>query len=170
MVNTDLIILGMIYMIPSHGYQLKKNIKESFGNPYFKLNNNVLYPTLARMEQEGLIEGKEMPGEKMNKKVYHITEKGKTQLLKLVATPVKPDIDDFDFKVQAVFFDLIPKETRIKVIKPLHEAKLQMYKEALKKKETYSQYMQPISLNVLEYGIKELENSLEFYENLMELE
>lgn len=170
MANTDLLILGMIYFIPSHGYQLKKNIKESFGNPYFKLNNNVLYPTLARMEQKGLIEGKEMPSEKMNKKVYHITDNGTKQLLELVATPVKPDIDDFDFKVQAVFFDLIPKESRIKVIKPLQEAKLEMYHEALKKKETYSQYMSPISLTVLKYGIKEIENSLEFYKKLMEIE
>jgi DNA-binding PadR family transcriptional regulator len=170
MVNTDLIILGMIYLMPSHGYQLKKNIKESFGNPYFKLNNNVLYPTLAKMEQECLIEGKEMPGEKMNKKVYRITEKGKKELLEMVATPVEPDIDDFDFKVQAVFFDLIPKEKRLKVIKPLYETKLQLYHEALKKKETYGHLIQPISLIVLEYGIKEIENSLEFYKKLMEMD
>ena len=170
MVNTDLIILGMIYLKPSHGYQLKKNIKESFGNPYFKLNNNVLYPTLARLEKENFIEGKEMPGEKMNKKVYHITEEGEKKLLEMVATPVKPDIDDFEFKVQAVFFDLIPKEKRLKVIKPLHEAKLQLYQETLKKKEKFSQYMSTVSLIVLEYGIKEIENSLEFYKKLMGIE
>lgn len=170
MVNTDLIILGMIYMIPGHGYQLKNNIKESFGNPYFKLNNNVLYPTLARMEQKGLIEGKEMPGEKMNKKVYHITENGTKKLVELVATPVKPDINDFDFKVQAVFFDLIPKESRVKVIKPLYEAKLELYQESLEKKETYGPHLSPVSSTVLEYGIKEIENSLEFYKKLMEIE
>jgi len=169
MVNTDLVILGMIYMMPSHGYQLKKNIKESFGNPYFKLNNNVLYPTLAKMEQNSLIEGKEIPGEKMNKKVYHITEKGKKELLEMVATPAEPDIDNFDFKVQAVFFDLIPKEKRLKVIKPLYDAKLQLYQESLKKKEAYGHLIQPISLIVLEYGIKEIENSLEFYKKLMEI-
>jgi len=170
MANTDLIILGMIFFVPSHGYQLKKNIKDTFGNPYFKLNNNVLYPTLARMEQEGLIEGKEMPGEKMNKKVYHITEKGKKKLLEIVATPVNPDVDDFEFKVQAVFFDLIPKERRQKAIKPLYEARLQIYDEASKKKENYSPQMSPIALTVLEYSIKEIKNSLEFYEKLMEIE
>ncbi len=170
MVKTDLIILGMIYLMPSHGYQLKKNIKESFGNPYFKLNNNVLYPTLARFEKDELIEGKEMPGEKINKKVYHITEKGKTQLLEMVATPVQPGIDDFEFKVQAVFFDLISKEKRIKVIKPLYEAKLEIYNESLEKKEMYGHLISPISSIVLEYGITELENSLEFYKKMMEIE
>ncbi|MGZ7095810.1 MAG: PadR family transcriptional regulator [Methanobacterium sp.] len=169
MANTDLIILGMISLIPGHGYQLKKNIKETFGNPYFKLNNNVLYPSLAKMETEGFIKGKEMPGERMNKKVYHITGKGKKHLLKLVGTPVKPEIEDFDFKVQAVFFDLITRKSRLEIIKPLYESKSQELQETLDKKEKFSSVMSPISLTVLEYGIKEIENSLEFYRKLMEI-
>jgi DNA-binding PadR family transcriptional regulator len=160
----------MISLMPSHGYQLKKNIKETFGNPYFKMNNNVLYPTLAKMEKNGFIEGKEISGERINKKVYHITEKGHEYLLKLVATPVKPNIDDFEFKVQAVFFDKIPKENRLQVIKPLYESKLQELQEALDKKEKFSTVMSPISLTVLEYGIKEIENSIEFYNKLMEID
>jgi len=170
MVNTDLIILGMISLMPSHGYQLKKNIKETFGNPYFKINNNKLYPTLARMEKEGFIEGEEVPGERMNKKVYSVTKKGQEHLLKLVSTPVKPNIDDFEFKVQAVFFDKITKETRLQVIEPLYKAKLNEHQDALNKKEKFSSMMSPITLTVLEYGIKEIENSIEFYKNLMEIE
>ena len=170
MVNTDLIIMGMLYFMPSHGYQLKKSFKDSFGNPYLKLNNNVLYPTLARLEKKGLIEGKEMPGEKMNRKVYHITDEGKKYFLELVAEPIKPGADDFEFKVKAVFFDLIPKEKRLKVIKPLYEVKLELYRESLKKKEIHGPYMSPISLTVLEYGIKETEIALEFYKKLMEMD
>lgn len=169
MVNTDLIILGMISLIPSHGYQLKKNIKESFGNPYFKLNNNVLYPTLARFEQEGFIKGEMVTGKKTNKKVYHITERGKEKLIEMVSEPVEPDIDEFNFSVHAVFFDLIPQEKRVEIIKPIYESKLQMLKEALKKKEMYGANMLPISFEVLEYSIKWLENTLEFYRKLMEI-
>lgn len=170
MANTDLIILGMISLVPSHGYQLKKNIRESFGNPYFKLNNNVLYPTLARFEQEGFIEGKTITGGNTSKKVYHITEKGREKLIEMVAEPVEPDIDDFDFSVHAVFFDLIPKESRVKIIKPLYESKLEMYNDSIKKKEMYSTGILPISFAVLEYGIKRLENELEFYKKLMDME
>ena len=170
MANTDLIILGMIYLVPSHGYQLKKNIKESFGNPYFKLNNNVLYPTLARFEQEEFIEGKTVAGGNTNKKVYHITEKGTERLLEMVAEPVEPYIDGFDFSVRAVFFDLISKEKRVKIIKPLYESKLEMYKDSLKKKEMHGDNILPISFAVLEYGIKILENELEFYKKLMDME
>lgn len=170
MANTDLIILGMISFMPSHGYQLKKNIKETFGNPYFKMNNNVLYPKLSKMEKNGFIEGKEIKGERTNKKVYHITEKGQEHLIELVSTPVKHDIDDFEFKVQAVFFDIIPKETRLQVIEPVYNAKKQELQDAQEKKEKFGQIMSPITFAVLEYGIKELENSIEFYNKLMELD
>lgn len=170
MANTDLIILGMISFMPSHGYQLKKNIKETFGNPYFKMNNNVLYPKLSKMEKNGFIEGKEIKGERTNKKVYHITEKGQEHLIELVSTPVKHDIDDFEFKVQAVFFDIIPKETRLQVIEPVYNAKKQELQDSQEKKEKFGQIMSPITFAVLEYGIKELENSIEFYNKLMELD
>jgi DNA-binding PadR family transcriptional regulator len=168
MVNSELIILGMIYFNPSHGYALKKNVKDSFGNPNFKLNNNILYSTLKKLEKNGFITGKEIHDKKMNKKIYYITENGKKHLLELVATPVKPNIDKFDFNVQAAFFDLIPPEARKKVVKPLYDAQLNMYQESLKKKEKFGDSMTPISLIVLDYGIKELEISLEFLKKLME--
>ena len=169
MVNSELIILGMIYFNPSHGYALKKNVKETFGNPNFELNNNILYSTLGKLEKSGFITGKEIKNEKMTKKVYSLTDTGKEHLLELVATPVNPDIDRFDFKVQAAFFDLIPKEARKKVVKPIYDSQFDMYQESLKKKEKFGSYMTPISLIVLEYGIKELEISLEFYKKLMEI-
>jgi DNA-binding PadR family transcriptional regulator len=169
MVNSELIILGMIYFQPSHGYLLKKNVKYYFGNPNFKLNNNVLYRTLNHLENDGFIIGEEISSEKINKKVYNITENGKKHLIELVSTPPNPEIDDFSFKVQAAFFDLIPKETRKKVVEPLHRAKLEMYEEALKKREMHGKEMPDISLTVLKYGIKDLENSIEFYEELMNI-
>ncbi len=169
MVNSELIILGMIYFNPSHGYALKKNVKNTFGNPNFKLNNNILYSTLKKLEENDYITGKEISSEKINKKIYYITEIGKKHLLELVSEPVKPDIDKFDFNVKAAFFDLIPKDARIKVVKPLYDHQFKIYQDALKKKETFRPNMTPISLIVLEYGIKELEISLEFYEKLMEI-
>ena len=170
MVNTDLIILGMIYFQPSHGYKLKKIVKHYFGNPYFKLNNNILYSTLTKMEENGFVRGELISSEKVNKKVYHITEDGKEHLVELVSTPAEPGIDDFDFKIKAVFFDLIPKKRRRKVIEPVYESKLNLLKDALEKKEKHGSSMSHVSSTVLEYGIRELKCSIEFYEKLMDLE
>lgn len=170
MVNKDLVILGMIFLMPSHGYQLKKNIRETFGNPYFKINNNVLYPALARMEKNRFIEGKEILEKGINKRIYHITKKGQEYLLELVAQPAKPGVDNFDFMVQAVFFDYISKEKRQTAIRPAYESKKQELAVALEKKEKYGETMSPISLTVLEYGINEIKNSIVFFERLMELD
>ena len=111
-----------------------------------------------------------MSSEKINKKVYHITPDGKENLIEMVATPAKPGIDDFYFKVQAVFFDLLPKERRKKVVEPLYESKFNILQDALEKKKKHGSDLSPVSRTVLEYGIKELKNSLEFYEKLMDLE
>jgi DNA-binding PadR family transcriptional regulator len=170
MVNKDLIILGMIFLIPSHGYQLKKNIRDTFGNPYFKINNNVLYPALAKMEKNGLIEGKEETEKGINKKVYNITKKGQEHLLDLVAQPARPSIDNFDFMVQAVFFDYISKEKRLQAIRPIYESKKQELLLTLEKKDKYADILSPISLMILDFGINEIKSSISFFEKLMELD
>ena len=158
----------MIFLIPSHGYQLKKNIRETV-NPYFKINNNVLYPTLSKMEKKGLIEGKEMHGKGINKKVYHITDEGKEHFLEIVAQPTEPDINNFEFMIKAIFFDYISKEKRLEVIKPLYESKKQELQDTLKKKQKYSENLSRIALTVLEHGINEIKNTIQFLEKLMEL-
>ena len=168
MVNSELIVLGLIYFKPSHGYIIKKNVKHYFGNPHYTLNNNVLYNTLKKLEGNGYITGELVTMEKINKKVYTITEEGEKHLMDLVAKPAEPGIDEFDFKVKAVFFDLIPQESRIAAVKPLYESKLEMLREATEKKDEYGSHMPIIAKTVLDYGIIELKNSVDFLEKLME--
>ncbi|MTK64745.1 MAG: PadR family transcriptional regulator, partial [Methanobacterium sp.] len=168
MVNSELIVLGLIYFKPSHGYIIKKNVKHYFGNPYYTLNNNVLYNTLKKLEENGYINGEQVAMEKINKKVYTITKEGEKHLIELVAKPAEPGIDEFDFRVKAVFFDLIPRETRIEAVKPLYKSKLEMLRESTEKKEKYDSFMPIIAKTVLEYGIVELKNSVEFLEKIME--
>ncbi|KAF5033724.1 hypothetical protein DSECCO2_603720 [anaerobic digester metagenome] len=110
-----------------------------------------------------------MPGKGINKKVYHITPKGRKHLLEIVAQPIEPDIDNFEFMVKAVFFDYISKEKRLGVIKPLYESKKQELQDTLEKKQKYGENLSPIALAVLEQGISEIKNSIGFLENLMEL-
>lgn len=89
-------------------------------------------------------------------------------MLEIVAQPAEPDIDNFEFMVKAVFFDYISKEKRLGVIKPLYESKNQELQDILEKKQKYSE-ISPIALAVLEHGINEIKNSIEFLEKLMEL-
>ncbi len=43
---------GYDFYYTPQGYQLKKNIRETV-NPYFKINNNVLYPVLEKKQKIG---------------------------------------------------------------------------------------------------------------------
>ncbi len=51
----ELIILSILMHKPAHGYLIAKIINDIFG-PYARISNGRLYPLLARLEEEGLIE------------------------------------------------------------------------------------------------------------------
>lgn len=195
----DLVILGILMGAPLHGYMIKQAIEGSYGDRYFRLSNSALYPTLAKLEKEGYIEGKrELQESVPDRKVYHITEAGRKRLVELAARPIEPSTTpggtDFNFKVHAVHFGFLAKEERLKVIMPLYEdAKLEL-KSALEKrekfdsdmknyrailesnpelKEQFGNYMGRMTTFpkfVLDEGIEELERKIQFYEQIMELE
>lgn len=57
----ELIILGFLMRAPIHGYLVTKIINDMIG-PYAKLSSGRLYPLLAKMEEQGLIEPVEREG------------------------------------------------------------------------------------------------------------
>lgn len=80
-------MLGFLDMTPFCGYDLKK-IFDSSVKFYWTATHSQIYKTLNEMNKEGLvkvelIQQTDFP----NKKVYHITDKGKQELLKWVTTP-----------------------------------------------------------------------------------
>ena len=195
----DLVILGILMGAPLHGYMIKQAIETNYGDRYFKLSNSALYPTLAKLQKDGYIEGKrEMQDSVPDKKVYHITDAGRKRLIELVATPIEPStspgMTDFYFKVHAVHFGFLTKEERRRVTMPLYEdAKLEL-KEAYAKRDKFNadmeNYRQMAESNpqfkeqfgeflnkmmrfsrfVLEEGIGEMEKKLKFYERILEME
>jgi DNA-binding PadR family transcriptional regulator len=195
----DLVILGILMGAPLHGYMLKQAIEGNYGDRYFKLSNSALYPTLAKLEKEGCIEGKrELQETVPDRKVYHITEAGKKKFMELAASPIEPSTSpgttDFYFMVHAVHFGFLTKEERRRVTMPLYEdAKLELknanakrakfdkemktYNDIIEKNpglmEQYGNYMGHLAIFpkfVLDEGIKGMERKIKFYEKLMEFE
>jgi DNA-binding PadR family transcriptional regulator len=175
MVDLELIILGALNAGSSHGYGLKQGLMATHGNRYFKLSNSSLYRTLAKLENEGCIEGEKVPQENVPDRImYHITDTGKKRLREKVAAPVKPSSApwgyDYDFLTQAVYFGMLTKEERRRVTQPLYENSEAELNEAMVKREKYLQYMDKYSLAVLDRGIEDLRNKYEFYGRFMEME
>ena len=77
---TDLIILGMLFDGPQHGYRLKQNAGVIFGHG--ELHNNLVYPLLRRFMANKWVTKKTVPGERgQNRQQYAITALGRQRLV-----------------------------------------------------------------------------------------
>lgn len=65
---------------PLHGYEIIRRL-EARSQGYFRFKEGLIYPSLHRMEQDGLLESQWLgePGTR-RRKVYTITDKGHHQL------------------------------------------------------------------------------------------
>lgn len=79
--NISLIILSLLRTKPMHGYELAKAVSLKTNN-LFTLREGTMYPVLHKLEGKGLIKGQwEETDRKRKRKYYHITPKGKKNIL-----------------------------------------------------------------------------------------
>jgi DNA-binding PadR family transcriptional regulator len=169
MVDMDLIILGVLMGMPMHGYQLKQQIEASFGKQFFNMSNSKLYPKLAKLEADGYISSHREQQEKVpDRKVYEITPAGRQRIHDLVVAPPGPREDIVDFRGRAVFFDLVTPEERRCVTEPFLRQAEKDLEDALDKHAKFSKYMGKYSLMVLDNGIDDLRNEVDFLKRMME--
>ncbi|TXS35041.1 PadR family transcriptional regulator, partial [Streptomyces sp. OR43] len=72
------------------GYQLAKAFDVGVANFWHALPQQ-LYTELARLEKEGLVEGRQVVQEtRPNKRVFQVTDAGRDELEKFAATTSKP--------------------------------------------------------------------------------
>ena len=63
-----------------HGYRVVKEL-EALSEGYFNMREGTLYPHLHQLENDEMIEGNWEPGlGERQRKLYRITQKGKTEL------------------------------------------------------------------------------------------
>jgi DNA-binding PadR family transcriptional regulator len=126
----DIIILALLSKSPRHGYEIKKDLSLIFYGRK-KLNNNLLYPALLRLEKEGSIK-KEIVRQtgKPDKNVYTITPTGKNMFSKQINIFDKEEASRNDeFLVRLAFFDMIDPSIQKKVLDMrLDELKLKSVK------------------------------------------
>ena len=95
-------LLALLANGPAHGYELKRAMEQQFGAVLPPLNAGQIYTTLSRLERDALVQDNavEQNG-RPNKRVYQLTEKGKSELAGWVAdsTPQTRLKDDFFIKL-----------------------------------------------------------------------
>lgn len=83
----EFIVLAQLMHGPAHGYLIAKIINDMIG-PYARISYGRLYPLLAKLEQDGLIEAvsdsKTGHQHERNLRIYKITDAGRVRFLLLI--------------------------------------------------------------------------------------
>ena len=128
LMDVKTVCLGMLTDGPASGYDTKKCFESSFGH-FFPAGYGSIYPALATLARNGMVEFEEVPQEgKPDRKVYSITDKGREELMKGLSNPKPAHKVRSEFLAMLWFAHLMPEED----IDSLIETKLGEIDEFLK--------------------------------------
>jgi DNA-binding PadR family transcriptional regulator len=75
-------LLALLAKEPAHGYELKTQLEQIFGEAYPSPNIGQIYVTLQRLERDGLVRSQDVvQATRPNKRVYELTEAGREALV-----------------------------------------------------------------------------------------
>jgi DNA-binding PadR family transcriptional regulator len=114
----ELAILGLLLESPMHGYELRKRLTGLLG-AFRAFSYGSLYPTLRRMQADGLIDEDTSPdGAKVRRgrRVYVLTEAGRVRFTELVADTGPQNYTDDGFGVHLAFFSRTPAVARMRIL------------------------------------------------------
>jgi DNA-binding PadR family transcriptional regulator len=95
-------LLALLAKEPAHGYELKLQLEQVFGEAYPTPNIGQIYVTLQRLERDGLVRSEDVvQATRPNKRVYELTEAGREAVLNWIdSTSEGPRVrDEFFMKL-----------------------------------------------------------------------
>jgi PadR family transcriptional regulator AphA len=163
-------ILGFLSFKTFSGYDLKKAFDTSVRH-FWPANQSQIYRTLAELEEQGFIEKEIIPREeRLDMKVYNITELGRGELHRWLSTPLPPQDYREPFLIQIYFggklsdsevINLLQRE--IRAIEERLALYISIYKMNAEKMKDYEDpRVLFLSLLTLEYGIYSNQTALEW--------
>ena len=121
------VLLGMIFIQPSTGYDLKRRFATTAMGVY-QPSSGALYPALDRLERRGLLRSqapRPVEGGRP-RRVYHLTEEGRQAHLDWVREPVVPQTAPQDLGLHLLRFvmmaQVLPEKTVIGFLTSLRTA------------------------------------------------
>jgi DNA-binding PadR family transcriptional regulator len=82
------LFLALLSGESAHGYELKQSLEQEFGPLLPAFNTGQIYVTLGRLERDGLVVGRAVPGDSRGKRVYELTDAGREALAAWIQAPV----------------------------------------------------------------------------------
>jgi PadR family transcriptional regulator AphA len=110
--NIRTLCLAILHESDATGYEIKKLSVEGKYRYFAEASFGSIYPTLARLEQEGLVTLREetQPG-KPARKIYSITDTGRRALVEALSEPPSPDVFRSGFLLVALCAELLDRST-----------------------------------------------------------
>lgn len=119
--RTRYLILGCLTVRPMSGYDIKRFVDRSIVH-FWSESYGQLYPTLARLEEEGAIEGRVEQGERgPARKVYRITERGRGELEAWLMEPARPVVPRYEHSLKLFFGANVPPAVSLEHVVRLRE-------------------------------------------------
>jgi PadR family transcriptional regulator AphA len=115
--NIRTLCLAILHESDATGYEIKKLSVEGKYRYFAEASFGSIYPTLARLEQEGLVTLREetQPG-KPSRKIYSITEAGRRALVEALSEPPSPDVFRSGFLLVALCAELLDRRTIVTAV------------------------------------------------------
>ena len=168
-------ILGFLRYGPRTGYDLKKVFDASVQH-FWPVQQSQIYQTLGKLTEDGLIECELIPQtDRPNRKLFHITERGLSELRRWLTDPLPAQTVRVQFLVQLFFAGFLSdheilgileskaEEVR-KVVKGLEQEETQhpIHSKNLPRREQFFWNL------TLDFGIDYALNSLHWLEGAIE--
>lgn len=112
------ILLGMLAE-PASGYDLREEFSRSVAY-FWSAELSQIYPTLARLEKEGLLECRSVPSDKgPDRKVYTRTRRGRAELRAWLEEGPALRQERIPFLAQVMFLEALPPSKRVRFLEDL---------------------------------------------------
>lgn len=126
--QTKTLCLAVLSRSDASGYEIKKALEEAPYSHFQETSFGSIYPALAKLADDGLVEFHEEAQDKRpDKKVYSITPAGREALVEDLKQPPDPDRYRSDFLFVLYLGDLLPPEHLLKVV----DERIAWYEERL---------------------------------------
>lgn len=151
--NSQDVILGMLMKRSYSGYDIKLSLETLFSY-FFDASFGTIYPTLAKMEKEGLISKESVQQEgKPNKNIYTVTDLGRQEFLKFMGSKLSGDAGRSDLLVRLQFGEYV----EVHLVEEWFNEAIRLTEEQLAKLhadfEKYDSKMNACQRISIEYGL-----------------
>ena len=107
--NVRTLCLAILYFGDSTGYEIKKLSMEGKYSHFVDASFGSIYPALARLESENMVTCREeAQAGKPPRKVYSITDAGRSVFVDSLVEPPEPDIFRSEFLLIAMCAEILP--------------------------------------------------------------